>query len=205
MNILIVGCGRVGSELAGVLSREGHDISIVDRSADTFSLLPEDFTGYCTAGVPIDQDVLRQAGIENCDAVAAVSPDDNVNIMVCQLARELFHVDNIVARINDPGRENVFSHFGLRTICPTNIAVDSLKGILLPEEHQQMHFGTRTASFRTFDVPKRLYGASTAELDPGTGECLFAVHGADDSFHLLANGPVTLKAGDRLVVCSMID
>ena len=205
MNILIIGCGRVGSELAGVLSREGHDVSVVDRSADAFSLLPEDFAGYCTAGVPIDQDVLRQAGIENCDAVAAVSPDDNVNIMVCQLARELFHVDNLVARINDPERENVFSHFGLRTICPTNIAVDSVKGILLPEEHQQMHFGSRTVSFRTFEVPKRLWGASTSELDSGTEEAIFAVHRANDAFHLIADGPVTLEAGDRLVVCSMID
>ncbi|MGI5856835.1 MAG: potassium channel family protein [Candidatus Merdivicinus sp.] len=205
MNILIVGCGRVGSELAGILSREGHDISVVDRSADAFALLPEDFSGYCTAGVPIDQDVLRQAGIENCDALAAVSPDDNVNIMVCQLAREMFHVDNLIARINDPRRENVFSHFGLRTICPTNITVDNVKGILMPEEHQQMHFGSHTVSFRNFEVPKRLYGTSTADIDVGSEESLFAVRRADYTFQLLSGGPVTLQAGDWLIICSVID
>ncbi len=205
MNILIVGCGRVGSELAGILSREGHDISVVDRSADSFALLPEDFSGYCTAGVPIDQDVLRQAGIENCDALAAVSPDDNVNIMVCQLAREMFHVDNLIARINDPRRENVFSHFGLRTICPTNITVDNVKGSLMPEKHQQMHFGSHTVSFRNFEVPKRLYGASTADIDVGSGESLFAVRRSDYTFQLLSEGPVTLQAGDWLIICSVVD
>ena len=72
MNILIVGCGKVGSTLAGVLSREGHDVSIIDRYESSFDLLPEDYSGYITVGVPIDQDVLRKAGIENCDAVAAM-------------------------------------------------------------------------------------------------------------------------------------
>ena len=112
MNILVVGCGKVGARLASVLSREGHDVSIVDRFEESFEMLSDDFEGFKTCGVPIDQDVLRRAGIENCDALAAVSPDDNVNIMVRQLAREIFHVPQVLARIYDPAREDVFSHFG---------------------------------------------------------------------------------------------
>ena len=133
MNLLIIGCGQTGAELAGILSREGHDVSIVAESPDAFSLLSEDFSGYRTAGSLIDQDVLRKAGAENCSALAAVSDDDNVNIMVCQIAREEFGVTELIACVNDPRREDVYSRLGLRTICPTRITVDSLKASFSPK------------------------------------------------------------------------
>lgn len=205
MNILIAGCGRTGAELAGVLSREGHDVSVVDPDAGAFALLPEDFSGYRTVGLPMDQDVLVRAGIENCDALAAVSSDDNVNLMVCQLAREEFGVRDLIARVNDPRRESVYSRFGMRTICPVNITVDNLKGILLPEDHRQLSLGNHTVSFRDLAVPRRLVGVSTDGIETGTGESLFAVRRADGSLHLLAEGPAVLGSGDRLVVCGVAD
>ena len=205
MNILIVGCGQTGAELAGVLSREGHDISVVDPDAGAFALLPADFSGYRTVGLPIDQDVLIRAGVENCNALAAVSSDDNINIMVCQLAREEFGVEELIACINDPRRESVYSRFGLRTICPVNITVDSLKGILLPEDHRQLQLGNHTVGFRDLAVPRRLNGVSTDAIETDSGESLFAVRKADGSLHLLTEGPAVLENGDRLVVCSVAD
>ena len=95
MNILIVGCGRVGRRLVHVLERLGHDVSVLDEDAANLALLNElepPFSGMAVAGVPIDGDVLRSAGIEACDAVAAVTKDDNINLMVAQIARELFGV-----------------------------------------------------------------------------------------------------------------
>ena len=82
MNILVVGCGKIGSRLAYVLEQQGHDISIVDENEEKFELLPADFYGFTTVGTPIDQDVLKRAGIESVDVVAAVTPDDNINVMV---------------------------------------------------------------------------------------------------------------------------
>ena len=205
MNILIVGCGRVGSELAGALSREGHTVAIVDANESAFDLLPPDYSGYCTVGIPIDLDVLREAGIENCDALAAVSQDDNTNIMVCQLAKEYFHLENILARIYDPRRENVFSHFGLRTVCPTRLTVETVKNILLQDKPQQITVGPSTISFHELPVNLRLNGASTSDIDTGADEALFAVRHADNTLSLLANGPVTLRSGDTLIVSRIID
>ena len=205
MNILIVGCGRVGSELAGALSREGHTVAIVDANESAFDLLPPDYSGYCTVGIPIDLDVLREAGIENCDALAAVSQDDNTNIMVCQLAKEYFHLENILARIYDPLRENVFSHFGLRTVCPTRLTVETIKNILLQHKPQQITVGPSTISFHELPVNRRLNGASTSDIDTGADEALFAVRHADNTLSLLANGPVTLRSGDTLIVSRIID
>ena len=205
MNILIVGCGRVGSELAGALSREGHTVAIVDANESAFDLLPPDYSGYCTVGIPIDLDVLREAGIENCDALAAVSQDDNTNIMVCQLAKEYFHLENILARIYDPRRENVFSHFGLHTVCPTRLTVETVKNILLQDKPQQITVGPSTISFHELPVNRRLNGASTSDIDTGADEALFAVRHADNTLSLLANGPVTLRSGDTLIVSRIID
>ena len=90
MNILIIGCGRVGSELAELLDKRGHDVSVIDRRPENFDRLPGDFSGFTTTGVPIDQNVLRKAGIESCDAVCAVAQDDDLNIMAAQMAKEIF-------------------------------------------------------------------------------------------------------------------
>ena len=90
MNILIVGCGKVGSMLASELDRMGHDVAVLDREEAHFALLDSDFSGYTISGVPIDQDVLKRAGIEGCDAILAMTEDDNVNIMVCKWLRKFF-------------------------------------------------------------------------------------------------------------------
>lgn len=204
MNILIAGCGRVGSSLAAILSREGHDVSVIDSNSHNFSLLPEDYDGFITAGYSTDTDVLRRAGIENCDAVAAVSPDDNVNIMVSQLAKKIFRVRTVIARINDPAREQVYSQFGIDTFCPTNIAVDSVRSVLLRSQHAQLHFGTGTITFRTTPVPERLIGAQTDKIVEPEGEEIFAVR-RDGRTLLAGQQNVTLAEGDQLIIAKVTD
>ena len=139
MNILIVGCGKVGSYLAQVLEKLGHDVSIVDRSASALDLADnvrlEGFSGLCVCGEPIDVDVLRSAGIESCDAVVAATPDDNTNIMVAEIATKFFGIKNVTARIYDPARQKVFSErTDFQTICPTILTVDNLLDTMLKEE-----------------------------------------------------------------------
>ena len=118
MNILVIGCRTMGSHLASILSREGHDVSVIDKDEQNFELLDNDFSGLTVTGLAIDTEVLRRAGIEVCDAVAAVSSDDNQNIMVSQIAKEVFKVPRVLTRIYDPQRTQVFTSFGLHTVCP---------------------------------------------------------------------------------------
>lgn len=127
MQVVIIGCGKVGSKFAKVLSQEGNDVVIVSNDAKAFKNLPPDFDGVTLTGVPIDQDVLKMASIETADVLVAVTEDDNVNIMVCQVAKEIFKVPKVIARIYNPSREHVFHEFGLETICPTDITVNVMR------------------------------------------------------------------------------
>ena len=121
MRIVIMGCGRVGSQLAAQLFREGHTVSVIDMSQKSFGRLPDDFGGLTVIGTGIDEDVLRSAGIEAADAFVAVTEGDNRNIMAAQVAREIFGIPEVVARIYDPGREAIYRELGIGTICPTTL------------------------------------------------------------------------------------
>lgn len=133
MQIIVVGCGKVGSQFAKMMSDEGHGIVVVDSEIDNFKLLGPDFRGLTVLGVPIDEDVLKEAGIESADGLAAVTPDDNINMMACQVAKEIFNVPRIFSRIQDPVREQVFYQFGVHTVCPTNMTVQEFRALMLGE------------------------------------------------------------------------
>lgn len=121
MNVIIMGCGRVGAYLATRLDREGHQVTVIDVTAAAFTRLAESFGGQTVVGTGIDEHVLRLAGIEQADAFIAVTQGDNRNIMAAQVAREIFGVADVIARIYDPVREAVYRQLGLGTICPTKL------------------------------------------------------------------------------------
>lgn len=133
MQIIVVGCGKVGSRFAQMMSEEGHDIVVVDNNSENLKMLGPNFKGLTVLGVPIDEDVLKQAGIESADGLAAVTPDDNINMMACQIAKEIFKVPRIFARIQDPVREQVYYQFGVHTVCPTNMAVQEFRSLMMGE------------------------------------------------------------------------
>ncbi len=133
MQIVVAGCGKVGSGFAQLMSEEGHDISVVDEQNDNFVLLGPNFKGITVWGSPIDEDVLIEAGIETADGFIAATPDDNINTMACQVAKEIFHVPKIFARVQDPVREEVLYQFGVCTVCPTNMTVKEFRSLLLGE------------------------------------------------------------------------
>ncbi len=204
MNILVVGCGKVGIRLAESLSQDGHDVSVVDEDASRFDTLTEDCV--TTAGVPIDQDVLRKAGIENCDAIAAVSHDDTTNIMVAQVARQIFHVPTIICRIYDPRLEEVFTHFGMHTICPTSLTVASVKSALYGQvDSKLLNIGSHTVEFKRHPVPKSLYDRPLSEVRCEADEAVFAVEHADHTLTLAGTAPVRLREGDVLLLSQLVD
>ena len=176
MHLIIIGCGKVGSKFAEVMSAEGHDVVIVDNEVASFKALGPSFNGITITGVPIDQDVLKQAGIETADALAAVTPDDNVNIMVCQVAKELFKVPRVLARIYNPAREYVFHQFGLQTICPTNITVDVIRSMVLGESGVSKHtIGNTAISFRYEKILKNNEGKKMGSVKIDDKSSVFGV------------------------------
>lgn len=124
MYIVIVGCGRLGADLATKLSEEGHDVAVVDRVPENLSRLSDDFNGVTIEGVGFDLDILKSAGIERADGFAAVTDDDNVNIMAAQVAKNIFNVPMVIARVFDPVKGETYRALGLETVCPTTSAAN---------------------------------------------------------------------------------
>lgn len=133
MYIVIIGCGRLGSMLARELSDVGHDIAIIDSVQDNLDRLGSGFNGSRLKGVEIDNDTLVDAGIENADVFLAMTSDDNTNIMASQIAKDIFNVPKVIARIFDPSREFIYRKLGLETISPTQLGATIVKSRILEQ------------------------------------------------------------------------
>lgn len=131
MKVVILGCGRVGSTIASVMSREGHDITIIDQNSDSFRRLADDFSGKKIVGNGLDEDTLHKADVDHADAFVAVTNGDNRNIMSVQLAKVRFRVPKVVARIYDPIRSEAYSELGIDTICTTCIGAGIIRDQIL--------------------------------------------------------------------------
>lgn len=133
MHVVIVGCGRVGSGLARILEDRGLSVAVVDKEPRAFRRLHEGFTGRTVIGVGFDRDRLRDAGIEEAGALAAVTNGDNSNILVARVARENFGVENVVARIYDPKRAIIYERLGIPTIATVQWTIDRVLHRLFPD------------------------------------------------------------------------
>jgi trk system potassium uptake protein TrkA len=127
MKAIIMGCGRVGARLAGLLDADGHLITILDTDTYSFRRLPASFKGNALVGNGLDQEVLKRAGIEKADAFVAVTQGDNRNIMAAQIAKHIYNVPKVISRIYDPLRQELYSTLGLDTISPTTIFAQIIK------------------------------------------------------------------------------
>ena len=129
MRIVIIGCGRVGSTVARLLSPT-HDVTIVDRTSDSFRRLGTSFKGKRLVGPATDMDVLRKAGVEGADAFIAVTDGDNRNIMASQMAKRVFNVPTVLKRVYDPVRASVFQKHGIHVLCTTSMAAGFFRDII---------------------------------------------------------------------------
>ncbi|WP_405610867.1 TrkA family potassium uptake protein [Streptomyces sp. NBC_01511] len=132
MHIVIMGCGRVGAALATSLERQGHTVAVIDQDPTAFRRLGSGFGGRRINGVGFDQDTLRDAGIEDAGAFAAVSSGDNSNIIAARVAREMFGIENVAARIYDPRRAEVYQRLGIPTVATVRWTADQMLRRLLP-------------------------------------------------------------------------
>jgi trk system potassium uptake protein TrkA len=132
MNVVVMGCGRVGSRVASILDNNGHNVSIIDTNSSAFRRLSREYGGDTVIGTGIDEDVLRQAGIGKADVFIAATNGDNRNIMAGQVARVMFDVSQVIVRIYDPVRADTYRRLGLSTVCPTTtisaLIIDQVTG-----------------------------------------------------------------------------
>ncbi len=200
MNILVIGCGMVGAALANVLDKRGHDVSVIDKNGDRLDALSADFGGFTTVGVPIDTDVLKRAGISTCDALFAVTSEDDTNIMVSQLARTMFGVPKIFSRVTDIGKGEVFEKFGINVICPTKLTVTAACAALEePDKGVEVNFENYTVHFSVIDVPEEFIGKTPKDIEYEDEETLFAVMRKSGGFKMYCGQELSFSEDDKLI------
>jgi trk system potassium uptake protein TrkA len=134
VHVVIAGSGRVGSELAGSLERLGHSVAVLDKNAKAFDRLKTDFKGRTLVGFAFDRDLLEEAGIKEADAFASVTSGDNSNILSARVAKEFYRVPQVVARIYDPRRAQIYQRLGIQTVATVRWTTDQMLRFLLPDQ-----------------------------------------------------------------------
>jgi trk system potassium uptake protein TrkA len=176
------------------MSEEGHDVVVIDRNSASFERLGSGFNGTTLVGVGIDVDILKKAGIENTDALAAVTTDDNTNIMAAQVAKELFQVPKVIARIYDPEREQIYHDFGLETVSPVKIAASQVRYALESQKVRHRFSPNEDLELVEFEVPSGLQGKKVRELQI---EGLFRIAGiVRRGEGIIPGDDFVLQAGD---------
>jgi trk system potassium uptake protein len=169
MYIVIMGCGRVGSQLAKVLTLEGHEVAVIDRDESAFERLSPRFAGFKVVGTGFDLNVLKQAGIERADAFVSVTNGDNSNVVGARIAKHKFRVPTVVARIYDPRREALYRRLGVQTISSTSWAANKVKDLILHRELvRHLSFGNGEVDLVEGEIPPPLAGKRVIDLNiPG--------------------------------------
>ncbi|MEW5872984.1 MAG: TrkA family potassium uptake protein [Chloroflexota bacterium] len=169
MKVIVMGCGRVGEQLSWLLVSQGHQVTIVDQEADALARLGPKFPGHKVRGIGFDRNVLLQAGIEQADGFAATSSSDNANIIGARIARVIFGVPKVVARLYDPRRAEIYGRLGLITISSTTWGAERITELLTHSEMDAAYsFGSGEVSLLRIDLPVHLTGLQVKHLSiPG--------------------------------------
>ncbi len=202
MRVVVMGCGRVGAALAEALSRLGHEVSIIDRDANAFHRLSPEFTGEQILGLGFDREVLLRAGIERADAFAAVSSGDNSNIISARVAREMFGVHRVVARIYDAKRAAVYERLGIPTIATVPWTTDRLLNTLTHEaETARWRDPTGTVAVAEAPLHEGWVGLRITDLEEATGaRAAFLIRFGTG---LLPEPRTVVQAGDQVYLAAV--
>ncbi|MDR2817465.1 MAG: TrkA family potassium uptake protein [Oscillospiraceae bacterium] len=207
MNILVVGCGKMGSQLTNLLYEKGHFVSVIDKNSENFEYLNSKFPGIVTQGIPIDLEALKKAGIEGCDALAAVTGDDNTNITVAQIAKKIFNVGRVIAAIQDPAKRKSYSNLGFFTICSTDVVVTAMESAIAGSYTDEiLTFGQTSVHFSTSSVPKSCVGYAVSELKKNTqGQLFCVIHENGEILMFGSLDDYKLEKSDTLVFADVIN
>ena len=169
MKIIIMGCGRVGSLVSWLLLDQGHEVTVIDHDANAFAKLGPDFKGRVVRGLGFDRDVLLEAGIKHAEGFVAASSSDNANIVAARIARNIFHVPRVVARLYDPLRAEVYQRLGLTTISTTNWGAERIVEVMTHTDLDVLSiFRDGGTSLVRVEIPIRLSGHNVNQMNiPG--------------------------------------
>ncbi len=164
MYIVIVGCGRVGAQVATLLSQEGHNVVIIDKHEESFKRLTHNFNGVTVVGNGFELDVLKEAGIEKADAFCSLTNGDNTNIMASQVAQKIFKVPRVIARVYDSARANIYKSLGLEVISGTVLFASMIRDKLVDKRLSSFVIETGDLGIIEFDVNEQVAGKAAGEM-----------------------------------------
>ncbi len=199
MYIVIIGCGRLGSGLAMELSNDGHDVVIVDKYAENLERLRSGFNGIRIKGVEIDNDILMEAGIDKADIFLAMTPADNINIMASQIAKDIFKVPRVIARIFDPSREFIYRKLGLKTINPTELGINIIKNKIIDKNSDTLLILNNDISIEEITINKLNFN-NVLEIEDKFNCRICAV--CKNGEFMIPNKNELLEKGDK-IICSI--
>ena len=195
MNIIIMGCGRVGSQVSQLLVQQGHAVTVIDHDANALAKLGKDFKGRVVQGLGFDKNVLIDAGVETAEGFVAASASDNANIVAARIARNIFRVPRVVARLYDPVRAEVYHRLGLTTISSTLWGAERIVEVVTHTDLDILQvFGDGGTTMVRVEVPSRLNGYRVAQMNI-PGEVLVTAITRDDQTFIPVSG-TEFKEGD---------
>jgi len=165
MHIIIAGCGRVGSELARLLSNEGHDVIIIDKNKSSFDRLRGTFNGVTLVGSGFDTELLKQAGIEKADAFCAVTNGDNTNLISAQVAKKIFNVPKVIARVYDPQRAHIYTALGMDVISGTILFAAMIRDKIIESRFSSYLIETKELGVLEIEVKDGLRGKMIKDVN----------------------------------------
>jgi trk system potassium uptake protein len=199
MHVIIAGCGRVGSELAGSLEKLGHSVAVVDKNAKAFKRLREDFKGKQVVGFVFDRDILEEAGIKNADAFASVTNGDNSNIVSARMAKEHYRLPQVVARIYDPRRAQIYQRLGIQTVATVRWTTDQILRLMFPEDVPvEYTLDNGEVVITAVPAPRELVGKTATQVDKAGHRRVVAV--SRFGVPRIPDGKTTVQEGDTLHV-----
>lgn len=204
MYIIVVGSGSLGTGLAKELSLAGHDVSVVDKDSSSFKELGSEFNGVTITGTGIDVDVLKKAGAEQADVFIAVTSNDSVNIMAAQVAKHIFKISNVIARIFNTEKHYIYSELGIETICPNTISIKHIKNVLVAEDLCILTgIGSGDVEVLKIKVTKKLVGRDIINLEIPFKFKIFSV--IRNSETIIPDSNFILEKEDIILAAARID
>lgn len=203
-NVIVIGCGRVGSQLANMLSDNGSNVCVIDRSADAFANLGRNFNGSTIQGVGFDEDVLVRAGVEECDVLAAVTQFDNANLMCAEVASRLYDVPHVIARLYNPDHERAYMQLGIDYVCGTSLVAEDVFSKIVSGH------GAHIETFGEFEVLRFSLDLSwrenqktirVSEMEHDHEVRIVAFERADGSASSIPTSDSVLYNGDTVLAC----
>ena len=199
MKIIIMGCGRVGSQVSQLLVRHGHDVTVIDHDANALARLGTEFKGKIVRGIGFDRNILLEAGVETAEGFVAASASDNANIVAARIARNIFRVPRVVARLYDPVRAEVYQRLGLITISSTAWGAERIVEVVTHADLDVLHvFRDGGTTLVRVEIPARLNGHRVTQMNI-PGEVLVTAITRNDQTFIPVSG-TEFREGDTIYI-----